>query len=318
MKTGNPAAPASTPSPPCVLLCVGQETWLKEETVRLLKAQCLASGFEEMDLVRFGEPPEEESVILAALRTPPFGSLRRLVIVEGFSTLSAASAPWLIRYAASPHPKACLAVCAQKLGLPVSAQGGISVKWCEPLKGQPLRRWILDAAGALGKGIDGAAADLLMTRLGNDLASLHRALEALTLFVGSAERIRSGDVEKLVSASVRETAFDILDGAASGRPAQALEALRQSILQGRITLEQLMGALGWYYRMVLKEKNGPSGGSWISGRRQAALSRLARVSPEKLKRALVEVLESDLALKRGHPAPELLVDQLLVRLAGSQ
>lgn len=271
---------------------MGPESWLKEQAVRRLQKECLAPGFEEMDFVRFGEPPEDATELLAVLRTPPFGSPFRLVAAEGFLTLNETSAPWLAPYAQNPNPKTRLVVCAQKAALSASVREGVSWVSCEPLRGEALRAWVMDQAKALGKPITPEGAALLTARLGGELQTLRGALEALALFAGGAQRIGEADVEKLILPSVRETAFDILDRAASGKPGAALEVLRMSLQEGKITMEQMMGALGWYYR-----------------------NRAERLSGAELRKALAEILEADRQLKLSHPAPELLLDQLLIRLA---
>jgi DNA polymerase III delta subunit len=271
---------------------VGPESWLKEETVRRLQKECLAPGFEEMDFVRFGEPPEDGTELLAVLRTPPFGSPFRLVVVEGFLTLNEASAPWLAPYAQNPNPKTRLVVCAQKAALPASVRGRFSLASCEPLRGEALKAWVMNQAKVLGKPIAPEGAELLTARLGGELQTLRSALEALALFAGEAQRIGRSEVERFILPSVRETAFDILDQAAAGEPGVALTALRMSLQEGKITVEQMMGALGWYYR-----------------------NRAGRLSGAELQKALADVLEADRQLKLSHPAPELLFDQLLIRLA---
>ena len=332
MKTGDPSTPfvlslskgersLRAGPPPVLLLCIGPERWLQLQAIERLKTQCIAPGFEEMDLVRWPEPPQEPQVILEAVRTCAFGSPYRLVVVDGLSELSLKTAPWLPAYLNHPNPKACLSLCAQRLEPDIrplfskKKPGLIQIRWCHPLKGKELEAWILDQAKAAGAVIEPEAARLLVTRVGSELQSLALAVESLSLLVGESSRITAKDVEALIAPSVRETAFDILDHAAAGRLSMALETLRQALTQGRLTVEQLMGALGWYYRMVWKSQKGLASGFWISPNRQAALSRLMRWPEPKLREAFDQVLEADAALKLGHPAPELLADQLLLELS---
>lgn len=185
------------------------------------------------------------------------------------------------------------------------------------MKGGSLKDWILDQAQRAGKKIEPEAAVLLMTRAGSNLQSLELAIESLTLFAGDSPRIARAHVEALMAPSMRETAFDILDTAASGRPEMALEQLRQALAQGHLTVEQLMGALGWYYRMVWKAKQREMFETW-SPTRRAALARLTRWPEGKLQKVFDKVLEADASLKLSHPAPELLADQLLLVLAGRE
>ena len=307
MKIGDRPAP--------VLLFIGPEKWLKAQAIQNLTAQCIAPGFEPMDLVRFPEPPSESRLILEAARTPPFGSPVRLVVVDGIRSFSEASQPWLAEYCAHPNPKACVVLWAEDLEKGTTLPKSLQVVWCQPLKGRTLKEWILRQAQGVGVGLEPDAADLLIQRVGNELQTLALALESLSLLAGKGTRITRAHVEALIAPSPRETAFDILDTAASGRPAQSLGMLRQALAQGRLTVEHhFMGALGWYYRMAWKTKEIPVADSRVSPARVTALTRLARSSRLKLQRALEEVLRVDTALKRGSPAPELLADQLLLKL----
>ncbi len=314
MKTG------SRQELPSLLLCVGPEKWLQAQAIERLKSQCLSPGFEEMDFIRFDEPTAAPHVILEAVKTSPFGSPYRLVVVDGIEEMDADSMPWLPLCLDQPNPRVRLVVCAGRLdektqGLLRKKPEAVQILWCQPLKGKELRDWIVREGKLAGKVIEPEAAALLIGRCGAELHALAMAIESLSLLVGTVEKITVADVESLIAPSMRETAFDILDEAAAGRPAKAIEALRQALLQGHLTVEQLMGALGWYYRMVWKAQSGVGGGSWGSPNRPAALARLTRWPQPKLQAALEEILQADAALKLSHPTPELMADQLLLKLS---
>lgn len=300
MNTGKPI--------PAVVLCVGPERWSRRRQIEALKRQCLAPGFEEADYTRLdcsGEVPP----ILEALATSPMGSSRRLVVVEGWEELTPETAPWLEPYLKRPNPKACLVLCAERFGgrgKAVPAEWQLAgerqavVVWCE---GPDLWRWIPEQAMALGKPIQPRAAELLVRHVGTDLSALALALESLALLAGTAPEITVAHVEALIPPSLRETAFDILDAAAAGQPGRAIEALRQALAQGRITSDQFLGALGWYLRMLWDIRRGRRAG------------RLAPWDEGRFRRELRQILQTDLRLKLGDPAPELSADELLVRLS---
>ena len=313
MKTGSGTPP--------ILLCIGPERWLQDQAVERLKSLCIKKEFEQMDLARFDLNEADSQTILEAVQTSPFGSPKRLVIVDGIEEIGADSISWLAGYLETPNPAACLVLCAEKIEekfRPVVQKKPdvIQVLSCVPLKGGPLQDWVIQQTALVGKTMEPAAVHLLVTRCGETLQPLSLAVEALSLLVAENPSITAADVEALIAPSVRETVFDILDRAASGKPQRALEILHQALEQGRISVEQMMGALGWYYRMVWKAKSGYGGSSWGSPDRQAALSRLTRWPTHKIQKALDEVLRADESLKLGHPSPELLADQLLVKLAG--
>ena len=291
-----------------------------EQALQSLKSQCLAPGFEEMDFLRLSEPPEDPQSVFEAARVSPFGSPRRLIVVNGLEKLDEEWLAALWAYLAHPNPKACVLIYSTEEGKsfrpPAVLERQLQVVWCREIKGRELNDWVVRRATESGTAIDPAAAALLMGRVGSDLQSLGAALEALALLAGPGSRILPAHVEALIAPSMKETAFDILDAAAAGRPDRAIGLLRLALQQGQISMEQFMGALGWYYRMVWKSKHGRGGTGWMSPGRQAALRRLTRWPDGKLQGAFEEVLRADVGLRLGAPVPELTADQLLLELGG--
>ena len=273
-----------------MVLCIGPERWLRTQAVGELKRLCVAPGFEETDFVRFSGPDANPRYILEAARTAPFGSPRRLVVVDDWGELSAASASWLEEYLAGPNPRSCVAVCADSGGwLPGGTQ--VRVIACQPLKGRAVEDWISQNCLKKGKRIEPAASAELVRRLGSGLQGLDLALESLVLMAGESLFVRLSDVEALIPPSLQQTAFEILDAASSGGTGRALLALREAMAQGRLGMDQFMGALGWYLRHRLRR--------WPSLRFQ---------------RTLEDLLRTDARLKQGSPSPEWLADRLLLKL----
>lgn len=284
---------------PRAVLCVGPDRWLRAQTLERLRARCLSPGFEETDFVRFPDPPTESSVILEALGTAPFGSTCRLVVVDGLDEISAESVPWLSAHLERSGETGCAVLCGDKAapGFPaVRGTGGrVERVSCQPLRGRELEEWIRARARELGKTVEPAAGQRLIHCMGGNLQALDRAIESLALFVAEAPKITEQQVRLLIPPSVRESAFDILDSAAAGRPAEAIRALQQAVGQGELTLDQFFGALGWYYRMAWKNR---------------------RMPKRKVAEALEDLLKSDVRLKQGDPDPELLASRLLLNLSG--
>ena len=292
MSTGDAPAPG-------VILCVGAERWLRQQAVEDLKRESVAAGFEEADFVRFSDPKTEPRAILEAVRTAPFGSPRRLVLVDGLEELTPDSVPWLKELLDRPNPKCCVVLCADRSRLPRSGQ--TRVISCLPLEGQALEEWVARCSERKGKPIEKAAAAELIRRAGPGLQGLDLALESLALMAGGAVVTRL-DVETLVAPSLRQTAFEILDAAASGRVEEAARALREATALNRIGMDQFLGAVGWYLRMGWKASRG------------GGFSRLQRWPPARFQEMLEELLRSDVRIKQGHPSPEWLADRLLMKL----
>lgn len=282
-----------------VVLCIGTERWLRQQAVEELKGSCVAAGFEETDFVRFSDPKTEPRAILEVARTAPFGSPRRLVLVDGLEELTPESVPWLTDLLAQPNPKCCVVLCADRSKLPRSEK--VRVISCLPLEGQVLEEWVARRSERKGKPIEKAAAAELVRRVGSGLQGLDLVLDSLVLMAGGAAVTRL-DVEALVAPSLRQTAFEILDAAASGRVEEAARALREALYLNRLGMDQFLGAVGWYLRMGWKASRG------------GGFSRLQRWQAARFRETLEELLRSDVRIKQGHPSPEWLADRLLLKM----
>lgn len=296
MNTGNLFPAAEFPR---AVLCVGPDRWLRARAIERLRARWVAPGFEETDFVRFSDASAEIKPILEALQTAPFGSSCRVVVVDGLEEINSETAPWLSPHLERSRSSSCAVVCGESLaaGFLSSAGRGTAIERvaCQLLKGRELEEWILTRAREAGKALERPALMKLIQRLGENLQALDQAVENLTLFVGEAPKITEEDVRKIIPPSVRESAFDILESASAGRPADAIRALQQAVRQGELTMDQFFGALGWYYRNAWKNRRG---------------------TKERIGEALEDLLKSDVRLKQGHPDPELLAGRLLLKLSG--
>ena len=321
MNTGDPRW-GGDPVPP-VVLCIGPERWLKDRAVRDLKRRCLSGGFEEADFLCLDGPASGARMIVDSVRTAPLGSPRRLVVAEGWEEIGPDSEPWVAKYLADPALKGCLVLCAERVGRSRSApippqwrNGNPPPKtiWCLPLKGAALEEWIVRRAQEQESRLADGTTALLVRRVGTDLQGLDAALEMLRLFSDPAGPIRPSDVEELIPPSYRETAFDLLDLAGSGRLGPALQSLRRALADGTLQTEQFIGALSWYYRMAWNSRRGAGSEGWRSPQRRSALDRIGRWPQERMSGAMEEVLRAAMEIRRGHPSPGLLTDRLLIQM----
>lgn len=323
MNTGKVSAPALV----SVWICIGPERWLARRTIERLKAEFLTPGFEEVDFLRLAEPPEDSAGIVEAAGTAPFGSKKRLIVLEGFDELQEEDLPWLEEVLRCPG---CLVLTAQKVSpslqkklLSLQEKGRVKMVLCQPLKGFELSQWVGEEAKRIGLEITSQAQQLLIARVGSNLQALEGSLESLFLLAGlPAEGSVAGrgakvtplHVESLIAPTVKETAFDILDSAAAGKPEVAVGLLNQALSQGKLTLEQFFAALGWYYRMLFKAKVNPASSGWMNPSRQAAVSRAQRWPLSRFEAALNQVLEVEVGVKLSRPALHGTADWLILRL----
>ena len=174
--------------------------------------------------------------------------------------------------------------------------------------GEALARWIKESAGQKGAQISPPAVKLMAGLVGNDLWTLDRELEKLSLYA-SGRPIEEADVKNLV-AQVREASiFAAIDAMIDGRPAVALRLLRQLLQDGRDG-SNIIPLMERQLRLLALARD-----SFDRGLPQAGLAdrlgvnsqfvlqktteQARRHSLRDIKERYRRLLETDLAVKRG-------------------
>ena len=113
------------------------------------------------------------------------------------------------------------------------------------------RAWCTQwAANSHGKPLSAEAAKLLVDLVGGDMGQLDQELAKLAIYVGTAKRIESSDVDKLVGNSRAETMWKIFDAIGAGSTAEALTILDRLFDQGEEPLRHLWGPSAYELRRL--------------------------------------------------------------------
>jgi DNA polymerase III delta subunit len=147
----------------------------------------------------------------------------------------------------------------------------------------------------LGRAIDARAARALVERAGGDISKLRDDTERLALYTEGQTAISLADVNE-VSAIATEVddEFAVVNAIADGDPARALRELGRRLDRGD-SVFPLLGQIRW----------------WVS-------AKLSQTAPGRVKPAIDAVLRTDLALKSSGGDERVLVERLVVELAGRQ
>ena len=329
MKTGS-ASTAAGPAP--IVVCVGPESWLRDEAVRRLTEQCIAPGAAAMDTVSVLADEAEPGAIVDAARTPPFLSPRRLVLVRGPLPTDEEVLGWLIRYAQQPAPSACLVVEFEESPAPsvqAALKGVSQLVECASLTGGRLVAWIRHRLQQTArKTITPAAVETLIARAGHELATLAQLLEQLALAIGDRPEVTEDDVAGLIGWSAEERVFAIVDALIARDRATALRVTRRLLEEEGVSPEELLGALSKHLRRIWRVayaiEHGASSQAamqqaGVHWRAQASIARLVgRTRSAALTPALEALLEVDRQLKTGSATPAALLEPCVWELAGRQ
>jgi DNA polymerase-3 subunit delta len=174
--------------------------------------------------------------VLDELRTLPFFSKRRLVIVEEADPFVSKYRKDLEAYVEHPFESGTLLLqCKQWMAstnlAKHVARRGTPIDCGSPREAE-VAPWLCEAARSrLDTEIDMDAARLLVELVGNEPGILACEVEKLSVYAGAARRVERDDVMKLVGGGRVETIWKTIDAAATG---QAREAL--------VLIDNLLGA----------------------------------------------------------------------------
>lgn len=185
---------------------------------------------------------------------------------------------------------------------------------------EALARWIKDAAQQKGSSISPAAIRNLANLVGNDLWTLDRDLEKLSLYA-FGRSIEESDVQKLVSQVREANIFNAVDAVVDNKPGVALRLLQQLREDGQ-EASSIIGLVERQLRLMALARD-----LMDQGIPQQSLGSRLGLSSQFVIRKTVDqarrhpmadivwryqrLLETDLAIKRGRLGPDLALELLV-------
>ncbi len=237
--------------PVCVVF--GDDVFLVRESIAAVCQAVFPDQEAEAGQSRFPGGASTLATVLDEVRTLPFFSRRRLVVVDDADTFVTKYRKELEAYTEKPHdsgilllqvktwaPTTKLAKMVESTGLPID---------CASPKEADLVPWISHVAKTrFGAQLDAAEARLLLELVGPESGILVAELEKLSIYTGLTRRIEKKDILKLVGAGRVETIWKTLDAALAGQVRAALEHLDSLLVAG----EEPVGLLAAMSANLLK------------------------------------------------------------------
>jgi len=186
--------------------------------------------------------------------------------------------------------------------------------------GEALSRWTKALAKQKGAGISPAAIKYLTDLVGNDLWTLDRELEKLSLYA-SGRSIEEQDVGELVSQVREANIFTAVDAMIDGRPGVAFRLLHQLRQDGR-EVPHIIAMVERQLRLLALARESMDQGvpqRDLGGRMGVSSPYVVRKTVEQARRHSWQditaryrrLLEADLAIKRGLMEPDLALELLV-------
>jgi DNA polymerase III subunit delta len=318
---------------PFYVLC-GDETFLKRQVTLALRTLVLGPNDDGFGTSSHPGDKATWGAVMDDVQTLPMLSPRKLVVVEQadpFVTRERAKLEKYVSDLPAGEVRGVLVLDVQtwaantKLAKATPDANTIA---CKAPPSHSLPQWCVNwCAAHHGKQLAAQAAKLLVDLVGAEMGLLDKEMEKLSVFVGSAPKIDSRDVDQLVGRSRTENTWEIFTLIGSGKTAEALAFLTRLLDQGEEPMK-LLGAFSARLRRTaqagrlsvqgvsLAEAMTRAGVPNFPAARQAEEQLIRHLGRRRLDRLYDWLLETDQGMKGGSALPPpVLLERLVVRLA---
>jgi DNA polymerase-3 subunit delta len=287
--------------------------------------------------------------VLDELRTTPFLTDKRVVLVKGADDFISNNRQLLENYFDNPCPTGILVLTvsswqgrtrlAKKL-----AKVGKLINATQPKPWQLPERLSKYAHDAYDKKLTKDAAELLIELVGDELTRLYSEIDKLALFAdaesdstgtpaggqGSPSRAKSREnitarhIELLIGHNRLFNAFAVIDAVIAGSAAQAVERLRRMFAEDRSAEYTVVGAFAFHFRRMFNAKvlleKGVRRDEVVSrlriwSNKENFFAQLQKMSLKQIGEYLQQLGETDYAIKTGRAKAKIAMEQLVLELA---
>ncbi len=303
-------------------LLAGDEPLLRDDALRAIRESLLDPAASDFNLDLLEGEGTGPGPLLDAVRTLPVMAERRLVVLREPVHRRAGSKALLEALVdavaeVSARDDVVLVVTTSKADRRqkwVKAFGEAAVECDAPRRDRELQAFVRAEAVRQGVDLDGAAAQLLVERVGPNLLLLRQEISKAALLAEPGETLGRAQLAASTSDVAEEPIWDLTDAIGEGRAGDALKVLRRLLDQGAAP-PMVLGSLASHMRKLARMRHGgrvPGPPFVVRKLEQQA----GRYRGGRLLGCLAAIAEVDEILKgRGALPAELALERLVMGLA---
>lgn len=270
------------------------------------------------------------SDVLDELRTAPFLTGRRVVVVKGADDFISKNRSALEKYFEKPSATGVLVLTvgtwskATKLAKKLPKAGKLIE--VSPPKRQELPRCLVEYAQQKARmRLDRPAAEMLIEMVGENLTQLYNEVDKLALFARGEKAITAKHVESLAGHNRIFGAFEVIEAMIAGNRLQAIVRLRNMFEEDKSAEYTVVGAFAYHLRRMFSAKamlqKGAGAGEVaqklrIWNNKDRFFTQLRQTSLEQLGKYIEDLAAIDYAVKTGQAKTQVAMEQLVLKLAG--
>ncbi len=327
---------AKTKNIPAIFVVYGKNRRAVTEQIEKITERVLGASDRQVSLRSFEGDETELADVLDELRTLPFLSERRLVIVRDADGFISTYRQNLEAYLDSPSPTGVLLLVpdsfpgttrlakkAKKIGQVIS---------CEPVKARDLPRYLVNYARQTHSLVLTPSAAALLIELGGDESGmLCSEIDKLAAYLADPaqekKRIEVEDVQELVGHNRQYNVFNVIDAMTQGQTGSALKLLEQMLNQDRDAQYKAVGAFAWHFRRLYNGRLMLDGGvserevirqQRIWSQPEAFLRQLKQLRIETIASCLQSLMHIDLVSKTGGGTVRTGLEKLIIEFCRGQ
>ena len=270
------------------------------------------------------------SDVFDELRTAPFLTKTRVVLVKGADKFVSANRQLLENYFDNPCSTGILILTVSnwdartKLAKKLPKVGKL-VSVIQPKAWQLPSRLTQYARDAHNKHLIKESAELLIELVGDNLPRLYSEIDKLAIYADKEKAITPQHIERLIGHNRIFGVFAVIDSVISGNAGAAAARLRNMFAEDRTAEYTTVGAFAFHFRRmfgakVLLEKG--VGTKEIAdklriwGNKESFFAQLRKMSLREIGGILQQLAAIDFKVKTGQSKVETAMEQLVLRLAG--
>ncbi|MFD1609866.1 DNA polymerase III subunit delta [Oceanobacillus luteolus] len=313
----------------------GSEAYFIQNIKQQLIEKVTGNDEDSLAIYDLEEVPIDE--VVGDAETYPFFSDRKLVIAENPVFLKAKpdklsfehNLDALERYVTSPVDYTVFVIIApyekidERKKISKLLKKHATVAECNPIGENDLRNWMETTADRLEISLTDEAIEILETELSNNLYQLENELHKLALYVGPEGVITKEIAESLVSHTTTSSSLRLVDAVIEKDLQKAIRIFKD-LLKMKEEPIALIGLIAFQFRSILRVKLlKQQGYSQFQMQKQLgvhpyvvkiALKRERQFTIDKLERIIIQLADTDAAIKQGRMEKDLAFELLLYEL----
>ncbi len=312
--------------PEMIYLLVGEESFLIQEVLDLLKAKVLEPATREFNCDVFDAFETNAAVVKDAAEMLPMMSSRRLVIYRGVDKLKDKDWESLFPILDRPVESTTLVLTAESLDKRKKSfkklnEVAVVVDLKHPYESQ-IPDWIDYLAFRRGLKVNREVGQLLKQYVGANLTELNNELAKLQDYIGDRKNIEVADVMQVVSQTRVDRIFDLTDAIGRRDRVTALHSLANLLEHGQSEVG-ILAMITRHFRILAQLKDGQKSG--IYGARLSTkagipqflldqyLAQTGHWNEAKIEQTFGVLEDTDRALKSSSVPPHVWLENFVLK-----